>query len=66
MAVKVVSDRPIRTKKVICSNCGYELEYTGEDVKSYTKTDYGGGTDEYHHITCPRIICGETTNVDRW
>jgi hypothetical protein len=56
--VVVKSKKPVKIKTVICSKCGYELEYTGEDIKFYDKTDYGGGTDRYYHIVCPRETCG--------
>ncbi|CAB4196794.1 hypothetical protein UFOVP1290_314 [uncultured Caudovirales phage] len=61
--VTVKSDKPIKTKTCICSNCGYELEYTGEDVLSYNKTDYGGDTDTYYYIICPRQSCQKQNNV---
>lgn len=64
--VTVKSPKPVKTKTVVCENCGYELEYTGEDVRSYNKTDYGGGSDTYYYITCPRPSCGKTTNVRRY
>lgn len=53
MAVKVVSDKPVRTKKTICSKCWYELEYTPVDVKEESYNGYGdyGSTDEF--IMCP-------------
>lgn len=64
--VKVVSDKPVRTKKVVCSKCGYELEYTGEDVQSHTSTDYSGCSDTDYYITCPRSSCNERVFVKRW
>jgi hypothetical protein len=64
--VTVVSDKPVKTKKVICPNCGFELEYTGVDVTSYEKTDYSGDTDTYYYIVCPRPPCGKKVNVSRY
>ncbi len=64
--VKVISEKPVKTKKVICSKCGYELEYTGEDVTSTNHTDYGGGTDTYYWIKCPRESCKEKVEVKYW
>lgn len=55
--VKVISEKPIKTKTIVCPNCGYDLEYTGEDVRSHTASDYGGGSDTYYHIVCPRNSC---------
>lgn len=50
--VKVISEKPVLTHKVICHYCGYELEYTGQDVKG----DY---FDEKYKrfIECPREGC---------
>lgn len=59
MVVKVVSDKPVRTKKVICPKCGYELEYTGEDVREYEHRDYTGGSDTVYQIVCPRTTCNK-------
>lgn len=66
MVVKVVSEGPVRTKEVVCSKCGYKLQYTGEDVHTSTFRDYDGGSDTYHRITCPRSSCGEVINVSAW
>lgn len=64
MTVKVVSEGPVRTKQVVCSKCCFKLEYTGVDVKSYTGTDYGGGTDTSYYIDCPK--CGDSVYVSYW
>lgn len=56
MTVKVVSEKPVKTKRTACKNCGYELEYTGEDVI------YGDGI---KMIVCPRKTCGHT-NLVSW
>lgn len=53
MAVKVVSEKPVKTKRVVCPNCAYELEFTGEDIR--TSFDYDG--DRYQTIACPRDAC---------
>ena len=64
MAVKIVSEAPVRTKQVTCSKCCYRLEYTGVDVKSSWRTDYTGECDEYHYIECPK--CQIDVSVSRW
>ncbi len=53
MPVKVVSEKPVKTKRVTCPNCAYELEYTGEDVSS-SVDGYG---DISYTIRCPRTSC---------
>lgn len=53
MAVKVISDKPVRMKRVICPTCCYELEFTGEDV--ITVVDRDG--DSFQSIQCPRLEC---------
>lgn len=54
--VRVISDGPTKTKRVICPNCAYELEYTGEDVYSFTDSD----GDRFQHIFCPRAECASS------
>ena len=69
MAVKVISDKPVVTKRVTCPTCCYELEFTGEDV--LTTVDCDG--DRFQTIRCPRVECqtrnrgvGGTTISVRW
>ncbi len=66
MVVRVISDKPVKTQKVICSNCGYELEYTGEDIHTYTRREIDGGCDTYHTITCPRQTCNHKIFVKQF
>lgn len=61
--VRVVSEKPVKTKKLICGKCGYELEYTGEDVES---SDYTGGGDYYEYILCPRPRCNHQNRVSSY
>lgn len=61
MVVKVISEGPVVTRKVVCGKCAYQLEYTLEDVENFTKHDYDGGSDTYYFIVCPR--CKHHTNV---
>ena len=65
MAVKVVSASPIKTYRVCCSKCFYELEYTPIDIRRHTHTDYGGGSDDSYHITCPREECKSVVEVKK-
>lgn len=60
MAVKVVSDKPVRTARVECSNCAHMLEYTGEDINYSTDADM----DTTATIKCPR--CKHTVIVKPW
>lgn len=64
MAVKVVSEAPVKTKQVTCGKCCFRLEYTGVDVKSEWRSDYTGDRDEYFWIDCPK--CSATVIVSRW
>lgn len=61
--VTVVSTVPHHSvvKEVICKNCGATLQYVPKDVVSKSVTDYGGGSDTYHHIVCPP--CGSAVYV---
>lgn len=63
MAVKVVSEKPVRTRRVVCGKCSYELEYTGVDVHAGTYSCMGEGND-WHYIVCP--LCEEKTEVKPW
>ena len=66
MVVKVISDKPVKTKRQICPKCGYELEYTGEDIESFTSSSYDGSSDTNYLIRCPRPTCRETIYVSRY
>lgn len=56
MVVRVIDDKPHKSvvKEHICQNCGATLEYTPNDVKSEVHSDYGGGSDTYKSIRCPK------------
>lgn len=41
--------------------CGRLLEASFTDIHSGTHKDYGGGTDTYYYIICPK--CGAKTEV---
>lgn len=60
MPIKVVSDAPVKTKKVVCTKCAYELEYSGEDLQEHV------GDDVWYTITCPRPSCGHKVRVKSW
>ena len=62
--VRVIDEQPDPqvVKKVSCRRgCGARLEYVPNDVKSRSYTDYGGGRDTVHEITCPK--CGKAVEV---
>lgn len=44
--------------------CGAIIEYTKNDVKSYSGTDYGGGSDGREWIVCPG--CGGDITLRSW
>lgn len=62
--VTVKSSTPTKTKEIACSKCTYLLEYTGEDVETRTVHDYGGGSEVFSWIVCPR--CNQDVSVERW
>jgi hypothetical protein len=64
--VKVSSDGPVKTKKVICSKCSYELEYTGEDVKTQSLFEMAEFSGISYYITCPRENCQAKNTVPFW
>jgi DNA-directed RNA polymerase subunit RPC12/RpoP len=63
MVVKIVNPEPdpYVVKHAICDNCGVKLEYVPADVKSSTHRDYGGGSDTYRSIVCPK--CSHQVSV---
>jgi transcription elongation factor Elf1 len=63
MTVTVIDAGPHQSvvKEVICKNCGATLQYTPNDVKRETVTDYGGGSDIIRTIQCPP--CGQPVGV---
>ena len=58
--VRLISEGPDPSvvKRVVCKNCGAMMEYVPADVMSKTVHDYGGGSDDYHFITC--LKCQES------
>lgn len=66
MTVRVISDKPVKTKTVVCPKCGYKLEYTGEDVNVERYVDISGCGDTSNTIVCPRSSCSKVISVSRW
>lgn len=54
---KVVKIDKSKMKQKTHSECGAVIKYFENEVKSYWKSDYGGGSDLYYYITCPN--CGK-------
>lgn len=56
MAIKIINDVPDSSvvKRIICKNCGVGLEYTPSDTYTETIKDYGGGSETYRRINCPK------------
>lgn len=52
--VKVVGIDDKHVHKVTCKKCSSILEYVLSEVKSFTHYDYGGGSDLYYYIDCPK------------
>lgn len=63
MTVRVLSDKPVKPKRVLCSKCTYELEYTGCDVNDGKFSCMGESTD-WSYIVCPK--CDEKVEVKPW
>jgi hypothetical protein len=55
--VQIIDKDERHVHECTCRNCASRLRYTRSEVESYRHTDYGGGTDTYHYITCPS--CGK-------
>lgn len=61
MAITIVGESAEARKQAVCGNCGAVLEYTLADTTVETVRDYGGGSDTYRRLNCPR--CGNTITV---
>lgn len=61
--IRIIEEKPDPSvvKQILCRNCGVKLEYLPIDVQSYTASDYGGGSDTYYYIKCPK--CNNTVYV---
>ncbi len=56
--IKVISTL---NKQTTCYNCKSVLEYTFQDTREKTTTDYTGGRDTYRGFDCP--VCQSFVNV---
>lgn len=58
MAIKIISKGPVVTRKHICENCGYELEFNNVDLVRH-RTDSDGDAIETRgkYLVCPRSEC---------
>ncbi len=61
MAVIVVGEDEKTKKRTTCGNCAAILEYTFADTRKETVKDYGGGSDTYRRLDCPR--CADVVTV---
>lgn len=50
---KLIRIDKTKAKRITHKDCGAVIEYFENEVQSYNKTDYGGGTDTYYYIICP-------------
>ena len=61
---KVIGQDEEVSRKVSCRGCGARIAYYRNDTSHYTSSDYGGGSDTYWSITCPK--CGKSISVGPW
>lgn len=57
MAIRVISEEPVKWLEVVCPNCYYKLQYTPNDVTN----DYDGDP----MLLCPRKECNFAFYVKR-
>lgn len=64
--MRVVDETPDPSveKRKPCSKCGVTLAYVPDDIKRYSGTDIGGGSDGREWIDCPK--CGGDTTIRSW
>lgn len=54
---KVIKIDKAKAKRITHDECGAVIEYFEKEVVKKWIKDYGGGSDEYSHLTCPN--CGK-------
>ena len=59
--IRIIGTDDKHIHKITCKTCASIIEYTKDEVKSFTHRDYGGGSDTYYHIVCPK--CDEEVYV---
>ncbi len=62
--VKVVGRDEQAVKRITCKSCASILEYTLNEVKKYSSTDWSGGPDGHEWIDCP--TCGNEVIIRSW
>ena len=62
MTIKVVSEGPVKVRRVICPGCNYRLEYGPED---FPPSDVLGSM-PYRMLRCPRKGCEARIWVKEW
>jgi len=54
---RVIRIDPEQEKTITHKECGAVIGYYENEVVDKSISDYGGGSDIYHHLTCPH--CGK-------
>lgn len=54
MTIKIIGEDKTKAKRTTCANCAALLEYTIADTETKLIRDYGGGSDTYRFLVCPR------------
>lgn len=66
MAVKVISEAPVKTRETVCENCRYKLEFCNVDLESH-RIDSDGDAIEARgkYLVCPRSVCKFRNLIDK-
>lgn len=59
---RLISVDKKKEKKITHKDCGAVIGYYQNEVKEFVHHDYGGGSDLYHYIECPK--CKERVFLD--
>lgn len=54
MAIRIIGEDDKVRRVATCTNCAAVLEYTKADTRVENVRDYGGGSDDYRRLQCPR------------
>jgi len=64
MTIRVISEKPVETKKTVCKNCGYELEFCNVDLVPHrTDSDRDPIEPRGMYLVCPRGVCNHRNMI---
>jgi len=66
MAIKVVSEGPVQTRRHVCENCCFALEFCNVDLVAHRADNDGDPLEARgRYLVCPRTECRHRNLIDR-